>query len=95
MAEGNGSGRIERIEALLEKMAERIEKMAERTTTNAWLHEQRLLKIEENLEQMQDEEKAYRIAQRERDAAADARVDRIVTSIGELISRIPPAALKS
>jgi hypothetical protein len=88
MPEGNGSGRIDRIEALLEKMAER-------TTTNAWLHEQRLLKIEENLEQMQDEEKAYRTAQRERDAAADARFDKIVLFIGELISRISPTALKS
>jgi hypothetical protein len=88
MADGNGGGRLDRIEALLEQMAER-------TTTNAWLHEQRLVKIEENLEQMQNEEKAYRVAQRERDAAADARVDKIVSSIGELISRIPPAALKS
>jgi hypothetical protein len=69
--------------------------MAERTTTNAGLHEQRLLKIEENLEQMQDKEKAYRIAQREGDAAADARVDKIVSSTGELISRISPTALKS
>jgi hypothetical protein len=88
MAEGNGSGRIDRIEALLEKMAER-------TTTNAWLHEQRLLKIEENLEQMQDDERAYRIAQRERDAATDARVQSLVSSIGDLIARIPPNGLTS
>ena len=30
-----------------------------------------------------------------KDAALDARVDKLVSSIGELISRIPPAALKS
>jgi len=83
MAEGNGSGRLDRIEALLEKLAER-------TTTTAWLHEERLQKIEANIEQMQEEEKAYRVSQRERDAAADARVDKLVSSIGELVSRIPP-----
>ncbi len=30
---------------------------------------------------------------RAKDAALDARVDKLVSSIGELISRIPPAAL--
>ncbi len=86
--EGNGSGRLDRAEALLDKLAERI-------STTTWLHEERLLKIEANIEQMQEDEKAYRTAQRERDAAADARVDKLVSSIGNLISNIPPAALKS
>ena len=48
MAESNGNGRLDRIEALLEKLAERI-------TTTAWLHEERLQKIEANIESMQEE----------------------------------------
>ncbi len=84
MAESNGNGRLDRIEALLEKLAERI-------TTTAWLHEERLQKIEANIESMQEEEKTYRAEQRKRDEAADARVDKLVVAIGEFVRTARPS----
>ena len=89
MAESNGTGRLDRVEAILDKVGERLEKMSEHLTTTTWLHEERLLKIEANLEEMQEEEKAYRAAQRERDAVTGERIDKLVVAIGNFIASQP------
>jgi hypothetical protein len=86
MAESNGTGRLDRVEAILEKVGERLDKMSEHLTTTTWLHEERLLKIEANVEQMQEDEKAYRAAQRERDAVTGDRIDKLVIAIGNFIA---------
>jgi len=78
MAEPNGSGRLDRIEALLEKAGEKLDRVA----TMGYLHDERLARIEAGIEEMQDHEKRV-----------DARIDKLVSSIGDLISRIPPSAL--
>jgi hypothetical protein len=39
------------------------------------------------------EEEEYRRQQRDREARLDERVDKLVSSIGGLIARIPPSAL--
>ncbi len=83
MAESNGSGRLDRIEAILDKLAASPEGVA----TMGYLHDERLAHIEAAIEQMQEDEKAYRAAQRLKDAAADARVEKLVSAIGELIKR--------
>ena len=78
MAEPNGSGRLDRIEALLEKTGEKLDRVA----TMRYLHDERLARIEAGIEEMQGHEKRV-----------DARIDKLVSSTGDLISRIPPTAL--
>lgn len=85
MADGNGGGRLDRIVALLASAAEKIDKVA----TMGYLHDERLSKLEANLEQMQEEEAAYRRERREREKHMDARVDKLVSAIGELIQHLP------
>jgi hypothetical protein len=46
----------------------------------------RLDRVEAILERMQEEEKTYRAAQRERDAITGERIDKLVLAIGNLIA---------
>jgi hypothetical protein len=82
MAEGNGSGRLDRIEAILEKLVER-------TSTTTWLHEDRIQKIENNIVEMQEEEKTYRAAQRQRDEEFSERVNDLVVAMGKFVRDAP------
>lgn len=89
MPEGNGTGRLERIEKLLESAAERIDKVA----TMGYLHDGRIADLEikldtftEKLDAMRRDEEEYRKAQRERDKVIDGRIGSLVSAIGELIA---------
>ncbi len=85
MAESNGGGRLDRLEGLLERMGERLDKVA----TMGYLHDERLSRIESSLEAesaLLQTESAGRIA---KDSVLDARVDKLVSSIGEFIARLP------
>ncbi len=84
MAEANGGGRLDRLEALLDKMGDRLEKVA----MMGYLHDERLARIEANFEQMQEDEGRYRAEQLAREQRMDERVDKLVSSIGNLIARI-------
>lgn len=86
--ETNGGGRLDRIEALLASAAEKMDRVA----TMGYLHDERISRIEANIEQMQEDEAAYRKEQHKRDAALDKRIADLVSAIGELISRTPPPA---
>jgi hypothetical protein len=90
MPESNGSGRLDRIEAILEKIGDRLNNMTtklEGVATMGYLHDERIAHIEANIEQMQEDEKAYRAAQRASDEASGQRIDKLVSAIGELIRR--------
>ena len=95
MAEGNGSGKLDRVEAILERLAQAQERDHEEFTRD---HKQLMtwqVLMQDKMDRWTEENKAYQRAQHEKNAALDARVDKLVSSIGELISKIPPAALKS
>jgi len=51
--EPNGTGRLDRLEALLDKMGDRLDKVA----TMGYLHDERLARIEANAEQIQGDVK--------------------------------------
>ncbi len=84
MAEANGGDRLDRLEALLDKMGHRLEQVA----TMGYLHDERLARIEANFEQMQADEARYRAEQLVREQRMDERVDKLVSSIGNLIARM-------
>jgi hypothetical protein len=92
MAEGNGSGRLDRIEQLLLQAGEKIDRVA----TMGYLHDERLSRFEAGLEQMREDEARYRAEQREReqrmeqhvaerDQRIDERIATLVSAIGKLI----------
>jgi adenosyl cobinamide kinase/adenosyl cobinamide phosphate guanylyltransferase len=90
--EGNSTGRLDRLEALLDKIGERLDKLA----TSHYLHDERLSRIEalheENEERWKawrQEEEVYRREQRERDKVLDERVNNLVSAIGTLIGKLP------
>jgi hypothetical protein len=94
MAEDNGRGRLDRIEAILERLAQAQERDHEEFMRD---HKQLMtwqVLMQEKMDRWTEQNNAERSAQRETNAALDARVDKLVSSIGQLISRIPPAALK-
>jgi len=89
MPDSNGGGRLDRIEALLEKTAERLDRVA----TSHYLHETRLTHIEalqeENALRWKENElrwKEIREEMRERERRLDERIERLVEAIGKLIS---------
>ncbi len=94
MAETNGSGRLDRIEAILERLAEVQERDHEEFTRD---HKQ-LMTWQVLMQDKMDKAEAARQKDREdaarESARLDARVDKLVSSIGELIARIPPASLR-
>ena len=47
--ESNGSGRLDKLEAIRAKVGERMDQMAERQATGDWQHEQRHLEHEESM----------------------------------------------
>lgn len=87
MAEGNGGGRLDRLEALLERMGEKLDKIA----TMGYLHDDRLSRIEIGIEEMREEEAEYRKQQRERDKVIDDRIDKLVSAMGAYVSGRRPA----
>ena len=95
MAEGNGSGRLDRIEAVLETVGKRLDQISlvQERDHEEFTRDHKQLMTWQVL--MQDKMEKDREEQKAKNAALDARVDKLVSSIGELISRIPPAALKS
>ena len=85
MAEGNGSGRLDRIEAILEGLAERQREFAaiqERDHEEFKRDHKQLMTwqvlMQEKMERFADERKQ-----------ADDRVDKLVSAIGELIRQGP------
>ncbi len=82
MTEANGSGKLDRIEAVLEKMGERLQQVA----TMGYLHDERLAQIEVTFEQMQEDEVRYRAEQRARENRLDERIEKLISSIGQLIA---------
>jgi hypothetical protein len=98
MAETNGNEntRLDRIEKVLELIVSDHEQFRQE-------HKQLLIaqvvqsdQIAENAKQiaaLTQRMEAESIARKETDARLDARVDKLVSSIGELIARIPPTAL--
>ena len=94
MAEGNGNRdtRLDRIERALELMIddhERFRHDLQQLLTAQVLQkdalEQQAKLIEQHTRQIEAESKE----RREKDAALDARVDKLVSAIGELIHRLP------
>lgn len=83
MADSWDSGRLDRTEAILEQVGERLDKIA----TMGYLHDERMAHIEAVMQQMQEDERAYRAAQRLKDQEADERIERLVSAIGELVKR--------
>jgi hypothetical protein len=86
IAEANSSGRLDRLEAVLDKMGEKLDKVA----AMGCLHDERLARIETNFEQMQERKKRVD----ERIDNLGERVATLVSSIGDLIARIPPENLR-
>jgi hypothetical protein len=96
MSEGNGSGHLDRVEALLEKTAEKLEKIAHsvylsetRMTRVEALHEENEERWKRNYDEQRARDEAYRDEQRTRDKALDKRIGDLVGAIGQLIERLP------
>ncbi len=79
MPEGNGTGRLDRIEAVLDKVGDRLDKLA----TSHYLHDERLSRIEADIEGLLRVQKQ-----------ADQRVGDLVGAIRDLIGRIPAENLR-
>ncbi len=80
MPEGNGTGRLDRIEALLEKTAERLDRIA----TSQYLHDERLSRVEVLHEENE-----------ERWKQTNTGINSLVGAIRELIDRIPAENLSA
>jgi DNA anti-recombination protein RmuC len=106
MPEGNGTGRLDRIEALLEKTGEHLEataKKMEQLAHSVYLYEGRVQYVEDLHAENEERWKRHEEEQRERDKQAEAerkrldqlwentdkRIATLVSSIGELIKRLP------
>lgn len=89
MAEGNGQNHEARISVLEQARKEMEDALL--VTSQLEARQSRLIK---ELANEQDAQRAEQKAARERSAALDARIDKLVSSIGELISRIPPENLR-
>jgi hypothetical protein len=99
----NGSGRLDRIEANLERVAERMDRMSERFNAMVEHHDREFKQLmtwqvlmQDEVRKLAEEERAYREAQRKRDAerdeVTDARINKLVFAIGELVRRLPEPA---
>jgi chromosome segregation ATPase len=99
MAKANGSGRIDDHEERLRKLEAARKEMEDTLVVMAHLEAKAAARIKEHAEFIADFEASLRshdkrmAKQDERSVALDERVDKLVSSIGELISRIPPSAL--
>jgi hypothetical protein len=75
--------RLDRIEAILQSMAEREEKLF----TMGYLHEQRMNELEEETASLRrDNEKGWG-EMHEREKRLDERIDKLVLAIGELVKQ--------
>jgi hypothetical protein len=83
--EPNGSGRLDRVDAILENLAERQEKLF----TTQYLHDERMTRVETLHEENEQRWKEWRKEQYERDRILDGRIDSLVSAIGKLIERMP------
>ena len=93
MAEGNGSGRLDRIEAVLETVGKRLDQISlvqERDHEEFTCDHKQLMTWQVL---MQDKMEKDREEQKAKNAALDARVDKLVSSIGELIGFLSGANL--
>ena len=91
MAETNGRGRLDRIEGILERLAATQERDHEEFTRG---HKQLMSWQGLMQDKTEKAEKAREDAASD-SARLDARVDKLVFFIGELIASIPPASLAS
>ena len=85
MAEPNGTGRLDRIEAILQTLAERPladheENQAEHKRLMQWQ-----VLTQERIDRLLDSQEQHK----ERMAHLDARVDKLVSAIGRLIENLP------
>ena len=100
MADANGSGRMDRVEAALDRLTERFEAMVEHhdrefkslMTWQVLTQDQ----VRETQHQVQETSKFVRELGARMDelgARTDERINKLVSSIGALITRIPPENL--
>jgi hypothetical protein len=82
MAE-NGSGRMDRIEAALERITQRHEQL----TTTTYLHEQWLLRMEDYFERLAAEQAAGQRKLDQLSIQSDKRITDLVLAISELIKQ--------
>ena len=90
MPEANGTARLDRIEALLDKVGDRLDKLA----TSHYLHDERLSRIEALQEENEERWKELREEMRDRGRLLHSRVGDLVGAIRELIGRIPAENLR-
>jgi len=84
---------MDRVEAALERLVaaqERDHDDIALLASVAKMQRERTNIIEANIATMQAEEAVYRETQRAKDTVFGERVDKLVSAIGEFISRIPP-----
>lgn len=86
MAEGNGSGRLDRIEALLEAMIEHHDSEFKKLLTWQVLMQDKMDKFQDRMDKFHEHFEAEERIRRETDRAQAERVDRLVSSIGELVA---------
>ena len=101
MAETNGSGRLDRIEAILDKLAERqrefqiiLENDHERFERENGQHLTWQVLTQEKMEKAQAEAAAERKRLDALSAETDKRIADLVSAIRDLIERIPPENLR-
>src|SRR5947209_11189942 len=95
----NGSGRLDRIEANLDRLTERFNAMVEHHDAEFKQLMTWQVLMQDQVRKLAEEERAYREAQRkrdtERDEVMDARVNKLVSPIGEVARRLPEPAEKT
>jgi hypothetical protein len=95
MAESNGSGRLDRIEAALAELAVRQDRFQAGLEQIAEEHDADFKKLmtwqvltQEKMDRWDHQLQAEREERIAKDAALDGRVDRLVAAIGEFIRRV-------
>jgi hypothetical protein len=96
MPDTDGSGRLDRIEANLERVGERINQLTERFNAMVDHHDREFRQLmtwqvlmQDEVRKLAAEEAAYRSEQRARDRALDERIGKLVSAIGEFVQRLP------
>ncbi len=85
----NGGGRLDRIEALLDKLAERQQILRDHKQLMTWQ-----VLMQEKMDLVQQKREADREEDRARQKYFDEQVDKLVSVIGQFIANIPPQAPK-
>lgn len=88
MAEQNGSGRLDRLEALMADMIEHHEREFKSLLTWQVLMQDKMDKWAEYIKAEERMRSAGDDALRQNAKALDERVDKLVTAIGQLVSRM-------